>query len=107
MSIKEKMQDLQFYVNRIFVTHNLSSNSGVIATVLDEAQEQVRGWGRGVCCWAQTGCAAHIAKAANDVGKGARARSRLWRLREDVVCTCPILLPCLGAQVAAFYVLVQ
>lgn len=54
MSIKEKMQDLQFYVNRIFVTHNLSSNSGVIATVLDEAQEQVRGWGRGVCCWART-----------------------------------------------------
>jgi hypothetical protein len=49
MSIQTKIQDLQSYLNALYIEHNLSSNSAVLYSVLDEALEQVglSGWSIG------------------------------------------------------------
>ncbi|GAX77669.1 hypothetical protein CEUSTIGMA_g5112.t1 [Chlamydomonas eustigma] len=40
MSIQKKIQDLQSHLNALYIVHNLSSNSAVLYSVLDEALEQ-------------------------------------------------------------------
>ncbi len=39
--VKDKMQKLQAYLNRLYVGHNICSNAGVMAQILAEAQELV------------------------------------------------------------------
>ncbi len=43
--IKEREADYEMHLNKLFMMHNLSNNSGVLSTLKDEANEQVRGEG--------------------------------------------------------------
>ncbi|KAG1677713.1 hypothetical protein FOA52_001025 [Chlamydomonas sp. UWO 241] len=40
LSVKDKLNNLHLHLANLFIRHNMSSNTGVIASILDEAQSQ-------------------------------------------------------------------